>query len=92
MSTAKLLTVHAHKAVPALRSETTQGAQIILDEQFPIIGGDGWEHASRDIHIRDAEQIFSALAKTLPGGTMNYLHALMVKHYAGLFTIPQATP
>lgn len=84
--------LHVHKAEPILKNQTTRDAQIFIDDPFPKLDSLDWERASREMHEQDAANIFIALSSTLPGGTMNRLHALMVKHYAGLFTIPQVTP
>ena len=79
---------HAYKAQPALRQGKGKSARIVIDGDFPTFSGEDWEKQSAGQHQWDAEAIFNALSQTLPGGTLNGLHAIMVKHYAGLWTIP----
>lgn len=79
---------HAYKAQPALRQGKGKSARILIHGDFPTFSGPDWEKQSAARHQSDAEVIFYALSQTLPGGTLNRLHAIMVKHYAGLWKIP----
>jgi len=80
---------HAYKAQPAGKyGKKGRDARILIHGDFPAFSGPDWEKDSAARHQQDAEVIFYALSQTLPGGTLNRLHALMVKHYAGLWTIP----
>lgn len=79
---------HAYKAQSALRQGKGKSARILIHGDFPTFSGEGWEKQSAARHQSDAEAIFYALSQTLPGGTLNRLHAIMVKHYAGLWIIP----
>ena len=61
-------TFNAHKAQPMSKDDSTPNVTIRFEEPFPLLSGDGWERASRDILDQDAERIFTALLLALPGG------------------------
>lgn len=61
---------------------------ITIDAVLPLLDTPDWEKRTKAMHDADAANLYQALAKSLPGGTLHRLHAVMVMHYAGLYARP----
>lgn len=76
--------VDIHKAI----GDDVQSVEIVIAKTLPLFDGADWEKRTEDVHNADTSALFQALAKSLPGGTLHRLHAVMVLHYAGLYARP----
>jgi len=76
---------HSEKPTPAGRIEITEQVP-----EFPATAG--WEAVCRTYYAGEAARIHDVLSKTLPGGTLDALFALMAADRASLFRVPAHSP
>ena len=65
----------------------TPNMKILATEPVPEIKSDGWERMYREMYQGQAEKIYTALKRCLPGGTLDNLFAVMAKDRASLLRV-----